>query len=194
MAEELPIDEPEFEALLERHLPSLRAYIRRNLDAGLADRESTSDLVQSVCREALQSRGHFQFRGDAAFQRWLLQVALHKLMDRRRFWRTRKREGLRRDARGGDLSWSQDELGKLAVVLGSPSAEAILREDLLRLEQALEQLSEFDREVIRLVRLQGMAHADFAARMDCTEPQSRKRLFEALARLSLLLRRGQTGS
>ena len=70
----------------------------------------------------------------------------------------------------------------------------MLRESLDRLELALEELSEFDREVIRLVRLQGLSHAQFAARMGCTEPQSRKRLFEALARLSLLLRRGQTGS
>ena len=56
----------EFEQLLERHLPTLRAYVRRNLDAALADRESTSDLVQSVCREVLQSRGQYTFRGDAA--------------------------------------------------------------------------------------------------------------------------------
>jgi RNA polymerase sigma factor (sigma-70 family) len=189
-----PDEEPPIEDLLERHLPSLRAYVRRNLDAGLADRESTSDLVQSVCREVLQSRGRFEFRGDAAFQRWLLQVALHKLMDRRRFWRARKREGLKVEGQPGSLSWSQDELGRLAVALGSPSAEVMLREDLQRLEGALEQLSEFDREVIRLVRLQGLSHAEFAARMGCTEPQSRKRLFEALARLSLLLRRGQTGS
>jgi len=187
-------EEPPIEDLLERHLPSLRAYMRRNLDAGLADRESTSDLVQSVCREVLQSRGKFQFRGDAAFQRWLLQVALHKLMDRRRFWRARKREGLKVEGQPDSLSWSQDELGRLAVALGSPSAEVMLREDLQRLEGALEQLSEFDREVIRLVRLQGLSHAEFAGRMGCTEPQSRKRLFEALARLSLLLRRGQTGS
>jgi len=189
-----PSDQPPIEDLLERHLPTLRAYVRRNLDAGLADRESTADLVQSVCREVLQSRGKFEFRGDAAFQRWLLQVALHKLMDRRRFWRARKREGLRVEGQRGALSWSQDELGRLAVALGSPSAEAMLREDLDRLALALEELSEFDSEVIRLVRLEGLSHAEFAGRMGCTEPQSRKRLFEALARLSLLLRRGQTGS
>jgi len=189
-----PSDQPPIEDLQERHLPTLRAYVRRNLDAGLADRESTADLVQSVCREVLQSRGKFEFRGDAAFQRWLLQVALHKLMDRRRFWRARKREGLRVEGQRGALSWSQDELGRLAVALGSPSAEAMLREDLDRLALALEELSEFDSEVIRLVRLEGLSHAEFAGRMGCTEPQSRKRLFEALARLSLLLRRGQTGS
>ena len=177
----------EFEQLLERHLPTLRAYVSRNLDAALADRESTSDLVQSVCREVLQSRGQYTFRGDAAFQRWLLQVALHKLMDRRRFWRARKREGKKIEA-GPSASWSRDELGKLAVALGSPSAEAILREDIKRLEAALDQLSDFDREVIRLVRLQGMSHAQFASQAGCSEAQSRKRLFEALARLSLLLR------
>ena len=68
----------------------------------------------------------------------------------------------------------------------------MLREDLKRLEEALGQLTDLDREVIRLVRLQGMSHAEFAGQIGCTEPQSRKRLFEALARLSLLLRPGRT--
>ena len=189
-----PDEAPPIEHLLERNLPTLRTYVHRNLDAGLAARVSTADLVQSVCREVLQSRGKFEFRGDAAFQRWLLQVALHKLMDRRRFWRTGEREGLRVNGQRGAPSWSRDEFGRLAVALGSPSAEAILREDVDRLELALAELSEFDREVIRRVRLEGLSHAEFAGRMGCTEPQSRKRLFEALARLSLLLRRGQTGS
>lgn len=193
MLPEEPSQDQRVEDLLERHLPTLRAYVRRNLDAGLADRESTSDLVQSVCREVLQGKEKFEFRGDAAFQRWLLQVALHKLMDRRRFWRARKREGLKVEPQQrASASWSRDELGKLAVALGSPSAEAMLREDLRRLEEALAQLTDFDREVIRLVRLQGMSHAEFAGQIGCTEPQSRKRLFEALARLSLLLRPGRT--
>ena len=58
-------------------------------------------------------------------------------MDRRRFWRTRKREGLKVEGQPGSLSWSQDELGRLAVALGSPSAEVMLREDLQRLEGCL---------------------------------------------------------
>jgi RNA polymerase sigma-70 factor (ECF subfamily) len=187
-----PSDDPQFEELLQRHLDSLESYVRRNMDATLSTRESCADLVQSVCREVLENRGGYRYAGERAFRQWLFQVALHKLMDRRRFWRTRKRdsEGPAR----GDLRWSRDELLRLRESIASPSGEASLREELARLEQALGRLSAGDREVIRLVHLQGCSHAEAATRLDCSEPQSRKRLFTALARLSLHLRAPRSDS
>jgi DNA-directed RNA polymerase specialized sigma24 family protein len=56
------------------------------MDAALEQHESSADIVQSICREVLTSRGNFVHQGDAAFRQWLLQVALHKLIDRRRFY------------------------------------------------------------------------------------------------------------
>jgi DNA-directed RNA polymerase specialized sigma24 family protein len=80
---------PPLESLLERHLEDLQSYVRKNMGAGLAQRESCADLVQSICREVLQSQGRFEFQGETAFRKWLLQVALRKLIDRRRFYRAR---------------------------------------------------------------------------------------------------------
>jgi len=179
--------QPQIEVLLERHLDDLHAYVRKNMDAALAERESCADLVQSICREVLDARGDFRFQGEAAFRQWLLQVALHKLIDRRRFYRARKREDA---AREGDFSasWRIEELARLARTLLSPSGEAMLREDLDRLAGALDRLSETDRAIIRMVHLDGLTHADVGARIGCTEPQSRGRLFLALARLSAHLR------
>lgn len=179
--------EPELEALLERHLPELRNYVRRNMDRALSQRESSADLVQSVCREVLESRGRFQYAGDAAFRRWLLQVALHKLIDRRGFYRAVRRENGRRMA---DLTsaWQVEELAKLAKTLGSPSGEAMMREEVQRLGDAIEQLTDADRTIIRLVHIEGLTHTDVAARLGCSESQSRGRLFRALVRLSGLLR------
>lgn len=177
--------EPPLEALLEEHLPSLRTYVRRNMDAALSHRESCADLVQSVCREVLQSRGAYRYQGEAAFRQWLFQVALHKLMDRRRFYRA----GKRADGGGREPSpWSRDELARLAESVGTPSADAMLREELDALSQALDHLDEDDQDVIRWVHLEQLSHAAAAERMGCTEAQSRKRLFRALTRLSLHLR------
>lgn len=178
----------QIETLLERHLPDLRAYVRRNMDAALAQRESCADLVQSICREALQSKGQFEFRGEAAFRQWLLQMALHKLIDRRRFYRARKREGAQLEPAAGS-AFDLDQLARLARTLGaSPSSEASLREELAVLAAALDKLAEADRAMIRMIHLEGLTHADVAERVGCSVPQSRGRLFLALARLSAHLR------
>jgi len=181
--------EPQLEALLEEHLPSLRTYVRRNMDAVLSDRESCADLVQSVCREVLQSRGAYRYQGEAAFRQWLFQVALHKLMDRRRFYRAGKRaDGPAAHERA---LWSTDELTRLAESVGSPSGDAMLREELDALSRGLERLSEDDQDIIRWVHLEHMTHAAAAERLGCTEAQSRKQLFRALTRLSLYLRKAR---
>lgn len=180
--------EPPLEHLLEEHLPSLRTYVRRNMDAALSDRESCADLVQSVCREVLQSRGAYRYQGDAAFRQWLFQVALHKLMDRRRFYRAGKRaDEMPRDR----LAWSREELARLAESVGTPSADAMLREELEALSGALERLTDADRDIVRWVHLEHLPHAAVAERLGCSEPQSRKRLFQALTRLSLHLRKSR---
>jgi RNA polymerase sigma factor (sigma-70 family) len=184
---------PPIEELLQRHMPSLSSYVRRNIDATLSQRESCADLVQSVCREVLESRGHYRYAGERAFREWLCQVALHKLMDRRRFWRSRKRDA-EGAAPGAGLRWTRADLARLRDTIASPSGEASLREELAQLESALDELSGTDREIIRLVHLQGRSHTDAAAVLGCTEAQSRKRLFKALARLSAHLRRIARGT
>ena len=182
-------DGPDLEHLLERHLPTLRAYVRKNIDSSLASRESCADLVQSICGEVLQSRGRYRYEGDAAFKQWLTQVALHKLMDRRRFWRARKRDAVRQVSDASQsLRWTREPLGRLAAQLGTPSGEASLHEELRALEAAIARLTAAEREIIQYVHLMGLSHAEMAEKLGCTVPQSRKRLFEALAHLSLLLR------
>jgi RNA polymerase sigma factor (sigma-70 family) len=178
------------ESLLQRHLEDLRVYVRRNMDAELGQRESAADIVQSICREVLQSQAQYVHRGDAAFRQWLLQVALRKLIDRRRFYRARKRDAVKLEQPGSSTSFDLGDLARLAGSLKSPSGEAMLREELGRLAAALEQLGENDRAIIRMIHLDGMTHAEVGERIGCTEGQSRGRLFLALARLSAFLRPG----
>lgn len=186
----MPVPEPTgpaLESLLERHLGDLESYVRKNMGAGLAQRESCADLVQSICREVLQNQERFRFQGEPAFRKWLLQAALHKLIDRRRFYRARNRDQVAREADHSE-AWRIEEIAMLAKTLGSPSGEAMLREDIGRLSSALNRLAEADRGIIRMIHIDGLTHADVAERIGCTEPQSRGRLFLALARLSAHLK------
>jgi RNA polymerase sigma-70 factor (ECF subfamily) len=170
------------EELLERHLPDLQKYVRARISPTLLAKESSSDVVQSVCRELLMGFGRFEYRGEAAFRSWLHQAALRKLVDHLEYHEARKRVGA-----GAAATLSAAESALLASSLHSPSNAAILQEEIAALEGAFGRLSEADRGIVRMVHLEGLSHAQVAERLGCTEAASRKQLSRALSRLAQFL-------
>lgn len=166
-------------ALLERFLPELRAFARLHMGP-LAQLESSSDVVQSVCRRALEGLDGFEYRGEAAFRKWLLVACTNRLRDKQRYWLRDKR-----DARAVEGS-----VGDQVAEFRSPSGEVMRREELDRLQQALDRMPEEYRQVVTLSRLGGLSHAEIAAELGKSEGATRMLLHRALARLGLELNAG----
>lgn len=175
------------EALLIRFLPGLRGYLARHAGPIIGARESPDDLAQSVCLEVLERLGseRLEYRGEAQFRQWLYQAALHKLQMRHRYYRRERRDVAREAApAAGDEQRSQWEA--LFAASGTPSQGAMRREDLARLQRAIEELPPEQHEIIRLARIEGLAHRDIAARLGVTESHARVLLARAMARLARL--------
>jgi RNA polymerase sigma-70 factor (ECF subfamily) len=177
-------DAPAIEALLERFLPDLRRYVDRRAGRQVLERESGADLVQSVCRELFDSlrTERFEYRGEKEFKQWLYGAALLKLEGRWRDWGAMKREAGREqvlDAAGAS-AFSE------VAVSGTPSADAMRREDSERLQSALAELPEHYRQIIELAQVEGLSHREIAARLSISETNSRVLLSRALARLATL--------
>ena len=85
-------DAAALEELLERHLPELRRYVRKRISPALLEKESSSDVVQSVCREVLQGVDNFEYQGEVAFRSWLHRTALRKLVHHQRYHEAQKRD------------------------------------------------------------------------------------------------------
>ena len=174
--------------LLERHLPDLRAFVRLRAGAQVRARESSSDIVQSVCREVLQHADRFQFPSESAFRQWLFTTALRKLVDRREHWNAGKRAAAGEIPLGAETGAIDEEALVAAYQrLSSPSGHAMLREEIERLEAAFDQLSEDHREVITAARLMRLSHAEIAERMGRSEGAVRMLLVRALAELAAIL-------
>lgn len=173
--------------LLQRHVARLRAFVRPRLGARMRARESSQDVVQSVLREALAGLDDFQAqeRGSEGFWHWLRRTAEHKLKSRGRFWARLRRNAARETA--ADPDDSAPLLTARAGAGDSPSGVASAREELQRLEQAFAALPPDWREVVVLVRLQGLSHAAAARRLGRTESATRTMLSRALARLATTL-------
>jgi RNA polymerase sigma-70 factor (ECF subfamily) len=176
------------DALLERHLPGLRAFVRLRAGEQVRAQESVSDLVQSVCREALEDVGSFRYQGEAAFKHWLFTLALRKIVDRSRRLRVRPLERAVAAGAAAGIVSGQSELLEHYATFCTPSADAAIREEVERIERAFDALGEDDREVITLARLVGLRYAEIGERMGRSEEAVRKLLARALARLGRRLR------
>ena len=65
-------DRAALDALMVRYLPQLRAFVRLRAGPLVRVHESSSDLVQSVCREVIQNAERFRHPSESAFKQWLL--------------------------------------------------------------------------------------------------------------------------
>jgi len=178
-------DQKALDALLEQSLPVVRAFVRAHMGAKLRARESTSDVVQSVCRELLTHQDRFQHPSEQAFQAWLLTTARRKVQNRARDLDRQKRAT---DREAGVLD--ENALGELGAVYArvtSPGDRALRAEEVVRLEAAIDQLPEEQREVITLAHLAGLSRGEIAVQMGKTEEAVRAMLHRAKARLAVLL-------
>ena len=168
------------EALLGQHLPGLEAFVRIRLGERLRARETSMDLVQSICGDVLGDLGAFEYQGPESFRRWLFRCAENKLRNRARFW-SRERRELAREVEPSEA------LSPELRILSTPSRDAMAREELQRLEAALQRLPEDHREVILLARVVGLSHDEIAVELGRTPSATRTLLSRALARLAVQL-------
>lgn len=174
------------ERLLVAYLPALQGFLKRHAGRLVAGKESSSDLVQSVCREALEglAEERLEYRGEAEFKQWLYQAALLKLMKRRRHFAAGKRDaGLERPL--GTQSNPGD--GALAGREATPSRIVMREEDAERLRAVMPRLPPRFEEVLRLAYFEGLGNAEVAARMGLEPGHARVLLSRARARLATLL-------
>jgi len=171
-------DSGAIETLLQRHLETLRAFVRLRSGRFLRSVESQSDLVQSVCREVLGDLADFRSDDEPAFKQWLLTVAHHKILAKVDYHRAHKRDAARRA--GSD---ALDAYG----VLVTPSQSAAVKEEIERIERAFDRLPPDYREVLSLACLAGVPHRQIAVAMGRSEVAVRKLLSRARARLAIIL-------
>ena len=157
------------EELVERHLDDLRAFVRLQLDPRLRVRESTSDIVQSVCCEVLEGLDGFEYRGEGSFRAWLFTAALTKVRRKGRFHRAEKRDVGREEDGAGSVTGEGRLYSALLSPEASPSEGAAGRECAERIERAMDKLAPDHREVLLLARVVGLTHREIAERSGRTE-------------------------
>jgi RNA polymerase sigma-70 factor (ECF subfamily) len=147
--------------------------------------ESVHDLAQSVCREVLEDLDELEGMSEESFRQWLFMQARRKVLDRHRYL-TRARRDVGREVAPG----SDDEAGSLLdcyATFCTPSRIAGARDELQRVEAAIAQLPDDQREAVAMSRIMELDYPEIAQRLGRTESAARGLVARGLAQLALLL-------
>jgi RNA polymerase sigma-70 factor (ECF subfamily) len=177
--------------LLERHREPLRRMIGLRLDPALAQRIDASDVVQEVLLEASRRLSDYLKDPAMPFHLWLRHIAKDHMIDAHRRHRGAQKRSLDREQslRPAILAdQSSFELAGQFVDQELTPASAAIRDELKRrLDAALAQLDDDDREVILMRHFEQLSNQDVARALELTEAAASMRYLRALRRLRTLL-------
>lgn len=153
-------DAAEFDALFGRHYSELRRYVVRRVEDG----DGAEDVLAETFATAWRRRDQLP---DPALP-WLFGITHRVIANHRRAAKRRLRL-LRR-------------LGSSGVDLGRDPADVLAERS--EIGRALAQLSDAQREVLRLVAWEGLSAADAATALGCSPAAFRVRLHRARVELA----------
>jgi RNA polymerase sigma-70 factor (ECF subfamily) len=169
-----------------------RSYLyllaRAHLGPRMRNRVDASDLVQQTLLDAHAKKG--QFRGDTDAERaaWLRKILTCNLADVLRHQHRAKREVSRQQSLEAEIDGSFRRAESwLAASQNSPSQNAVNKEELLHLADALTKLPDAQRDAVIFRHLQGMSLAEVASQLDRSETAVAGLVYRGLNRLHDLL-------
>jgi RNA polymerase sigma-70 factor, ECF subfamily len=179
------------EQLLACHRDPLRRVVGLRLDPALARRVDASDIVQEALVEANRRLPDYLHQPAMPFHLWLRHLARDRLIDAHRRHREAARRSLDREQPlrpAADNESSAQLLAELIDPERTPASAAIQQELQARLEAALAELDEDDREVILMRHHEQLSNQDVAAELGLSEAAASMRHLRALRRLKEALR------
>ena len=176
------------EPCLEQYRRYLLMLARIQLDPRLGGKLDASDVVQQTMLEAHRQQAQFRGRTEGELVAWLRQILAHNLADALRGLGRAKRDVARERSIDQALEQSSARLEAwLAAEQSSPSQQAMRKERMLLLADALEKLPEGQREAIELHYWQGWSLSEIAGRLGRSTPAVAGLLQRGLKQLRQLL-------
>jgi len=183
-------DPAAWQELLLRHQQRLRQMVAVRMDQRLAARLDPSDIVQEIFMDALRKMTDYLQDRPLPFYPWLRQLAWERLAKlHERHVLTQKRAADREQRWDGALpDESAIALAGRLLAPGSSPSQVLLRQELRgRVQAALAQLAERDREVLVMRYLEQLSIREIAAVLAVSEGAVKSRHLRALQRLRTLL-------
>jgi RNA polymerase sigma-70 factor (ECF subfamily) len=176
-----------YEVYGERVLWMVRMRMNKELRSVL----ESMDIVQDTLVNALRGLDGFTYKNEGDFVRWLSKIAENELRGSLRKLHADKRD-IRKVVRFDDntLATGGRDAGIPAPVdYTTPSVITSKKDDLARLERAIDELKPEYRQVIVLTKIDGLSYNEMGKKLGKTDDAVRKLVSRAMAELTVAFKR-----
>ena len=178
-------DESALSQLCAVYGPRVHWLVRLRMSKELRPKLDSIDVVQDALIHALGGIKDFTYENEGDFVRWLSRIAENTLHDNWERFHAKKRDiqkeiplGKYRPATGGECSGIPEP-----VAATTPSMILSKKEDLDRLEKAIDALKPEYREVIVLTKIEGLNYQQIADKIGKSSEAVRKLVSRAMTAL-----------
>ncbi len=179
-------DESALDQLCRVYAERVRWMVRLRMGKELRRNLDSMDVVQDVLIHALGGITDFTYENEGDFVRWLSRIAENALRDNWKRFHAEKRD-IRKEVRlndRGPTTGGRSGGAPGPIDATTPSVIMSRKEDLARLEQAIDELKPEYREVIVLTRIEGLSYQDVGNRLSKNSEAVRKLVFRAMSALT----------
>ncbi len=157
-------DKAALEQLCQVYAERVHWIVRFRMGGEIRSKLDSMDLVQDAFVLALQDLEDFTYRAEGDFLRWLSKIVENRIRDNIKQLHADKRN-IRKEVSPTERS-SAGALGPVATT--TPSVIVSKREDLDKLEKAIDKLRPEYREVIILKKIEGLSYREISNRLGKT--------------------------
>lgn len=176
--------------LLQKYRDPVRRLVQMRLDRKVQQRVDVSDVVQEVMVEASNRLQDYLQSPEMAFHLWLRQIAWDHIIDTYRRHRVSAKRSMDREQPMTAAPPDQSTM-ELAIQLCdpgiTPAAAATQHEIARRVEEAIEQLADQDREIIVMRHFEHLTNLEIAEALGLNPPAASMRYLRAVRRLRQVL-------
>jgi len=180
--------------LLGEFREPLRRMIGARLDPVLARRVDASDIVQDVLLEANQRLKDYLKKPDMPFHLWVRHLAIDRIIDTHRRHRLAQRRSIDKEQPIHRPAWADESnasfVQQFVDTEATPATEAIRQELSRKLNAAIADLADDDREIILMRHQELLSNQEVAQAQGVTEAAASMRYLRAVRRLKAVLTDG----
>lgn len=179
-------DESALYRLCEAYGERVLRIVRLRMGRELRSKMESMDLVQDAFISALRGLENFTYANEGDFLRWMSRIAENRIRDNLEKLHTNKRDIRKEIPLNNNRQAEQDSFIRTTspVDLTTPSMIMSRREDLNKLEKAMDKLNPEYKQVILLAKMEGLSHKEMAERLSKNPHSTRALLSRALAALT----------